>query len=43
MDMTQKGSRSIVVDGVCYRWMVRPKPTYMQEVFACPHDVCCGR
>ena len=34
--MTQKGSRSIVVDGVSYRWMVRPKPTYMQEVFACP-------
>ena len=34
--MTQKGSRSIVVDGVSYRWMVRPKPTYIQEVFACP-------
>ena len=34
--MTRKGSRPIVVDGVHYRWRVRPKPTYMQEVFACP-------
>ena len=36
MGMTQKGSRPIVVDGVNYRWRVRHKPTYMQEVFACP-------
>ena len=36
MGVTQKGSRSIVVDGVNYRWRVRHKPTYMQEVFACP-------
>ena len=36
MGMTRKGSRPIVVDGVSYRWMVRHKPTYMQEVFACP-------
>ncbi len=30
MSITQKGSRRIVVEGVAYRWVVRPKPTYCQ-------------
>ena len=32
MALTKKGSRSIVVDGVSYRWLVRRKPTYDQFV-----------
>jgi hypothetical protein len=32
MSLTQKGSRRIVVEGVAYRWVVRPKPTYCQSL-----------
>ena len=32
MALTKKGSRSIVVDGVSYRWLVRRKPTYDQFI-----------
>ncbi|MGW3892788.1 hypothetical protein ACWD69_29285 [Micromonospora chokoriensis] len=30
MALTKRGSRPIVVDGIGYRWFVRPKPTYSQ-------------
>ena len=30
MSIVKKGSRRIVVDGVAYRWTVRPKPSYSQ-------------
>ncbi|MCL2873277.1 MAG: hypothetical protein FWF41_10000 [Betaproteobacteria bacterium] len=30
MSITKKGSRRIMVGGITYRWMVRPKPTYDQ-------------
>lgn len=30
MALARKGARRIVVDGVEYRWSVRPKPTYCQ-------------
>lgn len=30
MSLTKKGSRRILVEGVAYRWLVRPKPTYCQ-------------
>lgn len=32
MTLTSKGSRSLVVDGAAYRWSVRRKPTYCQEM-----------
>ena len=32
MSITQKGSRRIVVRGIAYRWVVRPKPTYCQAM-----------
>ena len=34
MSLVRKGSRIISVDGVSYRWRVRHKPTYGQEIFA---------
>ncbi|MET8836080.1 hypothetical protein ABZV78_19470 [Micromonospora sp. NPDC004540] len=30
MVINKRGSRPIVVDGTCYRWLVRRKPTYSQ-------------
>lgn len=30
MAIPKRGSRSIIVDGVTYRWRVRKKPTYSQ-------------
>ncbi len=33
MAIPKKGSRLIVVDGVQYRWRVRGRPTYGQEIF----------
>ena len=32
MALAQKGSRNLVVDGIAYRWSVRRKPTYCQEM-----------
>ena len=32
MALAQKGSRNLVVDGIAYRWAVRRKPTYCQEM-----------
>lgn len=32
MALTGKGSRSLIVDGTAYRWSVRRKPTYCQEM-----------
>jgi hypothetical protein len=32
MAIPKKGSRNIVVDGVGYRWNVRRRPTYDQEI-----------
>ena len=32
MALTSKGSRSLIVDGIAYRWSVRRKPTYCQEM-----------
>ena len=32
MALTGKGSRSLIVDGIAYRWSVRRKPTYCQEM-----------
>lgn len=32
MAIPKKGSRLIVVDGVQYRWRVRGRPTYCQEM-----------
>ena len=32
MALAKKGSRSLTVDGVAYRWSVRRKPTYCQEM-----------
>ena len=32
MALAQKGSRKLVVDGIAYRWSVRRKPTYCQEM-----------
>jgi len=32
MSITKKGSRRIVVRGIAYRWVVRPKPTYCQAL-----------
>ena len=33
MAIPRKGSRSITVDGVAYRWRIRQRPTYMQGAF----------
>ena len=30
MTIARKGSRPIIVDGVAYRWSVRPRPSYSQ-------------
>lgn len=32
MALARKGSRNLVVDDVAYRWSVRRKPTYCQEM-----------
>jgi hypothetical protein len=32
MTISKKGSRSLIVDGVSYRWSVRPRPTYAQAL-----------
>ena len=32
MALTSKGRRSLIVDGIAYRWSVRRKPTYCQEM-----------
>lgn len=32
MTIPKKGSRQIVVDGECYRWYIRRKPTYCQAL-----------
>ena len=32
MAIPKKGSRLISVDGITYRWRIRPKPTYSQGV-----------
>jgi hypothetical protein len=32
MAIAKKGSRRIVVDGVPFRWSVRPRPTYTQAL-----------
>jgi hypothetical protein len=36
MAIVKKGGRNIVVDGNRYRWRVRRKPTYDQEIFRHP-------
>lgn len=36
MSIPRKGARLIVVDGVSYRWSVRPRPTYSQGIGASP-------
>lgn len=33
MTLPRKGSRRIAVDGVCYRWRIRQRPTYGQGAF----------
>jgi hypothetical protein len=30
--LASKGSRRIVVDGLAFRWLVRPRPTYCQAL-----------
>ncbi len=49
MAIPKKGSRKIVVDGECYRWLIRRKATYMQSVYgsgkinvAIEHEKCEG-
>ena len=32
MTIPRKGSRRIEVDGVAYRWTIRPKPSYLQAL-----------
>ena len=32
MALTSKGCRSLIVNGIAYRWSVRRKPTYCQEM-----------
>jgi ABC-type uncharacterized transport system ATPase subunit len=32
MALASKGSRSLTVDGIAYRWSVRRRPTYCQEM-----------
>lgn len=32
MSLPKKGSRSVEVDGVRYRWLIRRKPTYGQAI-----------
>jgi hypothetical protein len=32
MALNKKGSRRITVDGIEYRWRIRRKPSYMQEL-----------
>ncbi|MEO8612691.1 MAG: hypothetical protein ABI690_32655 [Chloroflexota bacterium] len=39
MAIPKKGSRKIAVDSVEYRWYVRHKPTYMQEIFPINGDL----
>jgi len=36
MTIARKGSRPIKVDGVTYRWSVRPRPTYSQGLAQSP-------
>jgi hypothetical protein len=36
MALPKKGSRQITVDGLAFRWSVRPKPTYAQGAYAAP-------
>lgn len=39
MTLPRRGSRSIVVRGRTWRWYIRHKPTYWQEVFLDPMTV----
>ena len=39
MALVRKGSRRIVVDGVPYRWAIRPRPTYSQGIAQAPLTV----
>lgn len=32
MTISKKGSRPLIVDGISYRWSVRPRPTYAQAI-----------
>ncbi|WP_406267466.1 hypothetical protein OH799_22375 [Nocardia sp. NBC_00881] len=36
MTLMKKGSRRIIVDGVTYRWRLRPRPTYDQGIGSSP-------
>jgi hypothetical protein len=36
MTIPRKGSRRLTVDGVPYRWSVRPRPTYSQGIGQSP-------
>ena len=36
MTISHKGSRRVVVDGVPYRWTVRPSPSYAQALAQSP-------
>lgn len=43
MAIPQKGSRTVTVKGVRYRWRVRPKPTYCEGAFASHFSVAVER
>jgi len=32
MALAKKGTRKIEVDGICYRWVIRRKPTYSEAL-----------
>ena len=43
MAIPQKGSRTIIVDGMRYLWRIRRKPTYCEGAFADPFSVAVQR
>jgi hypothetical protein len=43
MAIPRKGSRTVTIDGVRYRWRIRGKPTYCEGAFADPFSVAVER
>jgi hypothetical protein len=43
MAIPKKGSRTLSVNGVRYRWRIRRKPTYDESIFSAPFSVAVER
>lgn len=43
MAIPKKGSRTVTVDGVRFRWRIRRQPTYCEGAFACHFSIVVER